>query len=129
MTAYIKIFWEGKPCELSTRKIGTYQRTSQPPGVCDPPRATSAITKGVHDLRIRSWPKKPSSAEPQPTTNTTVVNGVAFHFTPFEPAGIDPSSIADFSGLVGVADVQGTGTATSPDQRPRRSSSIPTCTS
>src|SRR5262249_41744728 len=62
--------------------------------------------------------KKPSSAAPQPTTNTTTVAGVAFHFTPFEPAGIDPSSIADFSGLVGVAQVQGKGTGTSPDQRP-----------
>jgi hypothetical protein len=28
---------------------------------------------------------------------------------------MDPSSIADFNGFVGVADVQGTGTATNPD--------------
>jgi hypothetical protein len=53
-----------------------------------------------------------------PTSNTTVLNGLAFHFTPFEPAGNDPSSIGDFNGLVGVADVQGTGTATYPDRGP-----------
>ena len=51
---------------------------------------------------------------PEPTNNTVVINGVAFHFTAFGP-GVDPSSITDFKGLVGVADVQGTGTATNPD--------------
>jgi hypothetical protein len=33
----------------------------------------------------------------------------AFH------AGVDPSSITDFKGFVGVADVQGTGTGRNPD--------------
>jgi len=37
-----------------------------------------------------------------------------FHVTFFGP-GVDPSSIGDFNGFVGVADVQGTGTATNPD--------------
>jgi hypothetical protein len=57
---------------------------------------------------------KPSSSMPRPTTNTVPVNGTDFHFTFFGP-GIDPSSITDFNGFVGVADVQGTGTATNPD--------------
>jgi hypothetical protein len=55
-----------------------------------------------------------SGATPKPTTNTFVVNGVTFHLTSFAP-GMDPSSITDFKGLVGVADVRGTGTATNPD--------------
>lgn len=57
---------------------------------------------------------KPSNAAPRPTANTTVVGGTTFHLTFFGP-GIDPSSIGDFSGFVGVADVQGTGKATHPD--------------
>jgi hypothetical protein len=57
---------------------------------------------------------KPSSSMPKPTTNTVNVGGTDFHFTFFGP-GIDPSSITDFNGFVGVADVQGTGTATNPD--------------
>ena len=57
---------------------------------------------------------KPFNATPKPTTNVTTVGGVDFHFTFFGP-GIDPSSIADFNGFVGVADVQGTGTGTNPD--------------
>jgi hypothetical protein len=57
---------------------------------------------------------KPSSIGPVPTPNTVVIGGLPFHFTSFGP-GIDPSSINDFNGFVGVADVQGTGTATNPD--------------
>ena len=57
---------------------------------------------------------KPSSSTPKPTTSTVSVGGTDFHFTFFGP-GIDPSSITDFNGFVGVADVQGTGTATNPD--------------
>jgi hypothetical protein len=57
---------------------------------------------------------KSSNAAPKPTPNTTTVNGVPFHFTFFGP-GIDPSSIGDFNGFVGVADVRGTGTGTNPD--------------
>jgi len=51
---------------------------------------------------------------PNPTTNTITLNGVTFALTFFGP-GMDPCSITDFNGFVGVADVQGTGTATNPD--------------
>jgi len=54
---------------------------------------------------------KPSSSAPKPTSNTVFDT---FHVT-FFGSGIDPSSIGDFNGFVGVADVQGTGTATNPD--------------
>jgi hypothetical protein len=57
---------------------------------------------------------KPSNSAPKPTLNTTNVGGVDFGFDFFGP-GIDPSSITDFNGFIGVADVQGTGTATNPD--------------
>ena len=57
---------------------------------------------------------KPSNAAPKPTANTIMVGGKTFHLTLFGP-GIDPSSIDDFNGFVGVAEVQGTGTATNPD--------------
>jgi hypothetical protein len=57
---------------------------------------------------------KESNSTPRPTTNTQIVGGVTFDVTFFGP-GIDPSSIWDFNGLVGVAEVQGTGTATNPD--------------
>jgi hypothetical protein len=65
------------------------------------------------------WPTAASAAPfsvppPRPTTATTTINGVTFHFDFFGPR-VDPSSITDFKGLVGVADVQGTGTATNPD--------------
>jgi hypothetical protein len=53
---------------------------------------------------------------PRPTTATTTINGVDFHFTSFGP-GTDPSSITDFKGLVGVADVRGHGTARHPGGR------------
>jgi hypothetical protein len=51
---------------------------------------------------------------PKPTTTQTTLNGVTFSL-PFFGPGLDPSSITDFNGFVGVADVQGTGTATNPD--------------
>jgi hypothetical protein len=57
---------------------------------------------------------RPTQPAPKPTTATTTVNGVAFHFDFFGP-GVDPSSITDFNGFVGVADVRGKGTATNPD--------------
>jgi hypothetical protein len=57
---------------------------------------------------------KPTSTAPKPTANISNLFGTDFHLTFFGP-GIDPSSIGDFNGFVGVADVQGTGTATNPD--------------
>ena len=55
-----------------------------------------------------------TGAAPKPTTNITTLNGVDFALTFFGP-GMDPSTITDFNGFVGVADVQGTGTATNSD--------------
>ncbi len=65
------------------------------------------------------WPAAGSAAAhsnraPKPTTNAVTINGVTFHFTPFG-RGMDPSSITDFKGLAGVADVRGKGTARHPD--------------
>jgi len=57
-----------------------------------------------------AWQSQPA---PKPTTGVTTINGVDFHFTSFGP-GVDPSSITDFKGIVGVADVRGTGTARNP---------------
>jgi len=55
-----------------------------------------------------------SNRAPKPTTAAFTVMGVTFHLTSFG-RGMDPSSITDFKGLVGVADVQGKGTARNPD--------------
>lgn len=59
-----------------------------------------------------------SNATPKPTTTINTFTGpqgpVDFHLT-FPGQGLDPSVITDFNGFVGVADVQGTGTATNPD--------------
>ena len=66
------------------------------------------------------WPAAGSAASlsthpaPKPTAATVTINGVTFHFDFFGP-GVDPSSITDFNGFAGVADVRGTGTATNPD--------------
>jgi hypothetical protein len=65
------------------------------------------------------WPAAGSAAAhsnraPKPTTNAVTINGVTFHFTGFG-RGMDPSSITDFKGLVGVADVRGKGTARNRD--------------
>jgi hypothetical protein len=57
-----------------------------------------------------------SSLAPKPTPNTTTVGGVNFHFVGFAP-GTDPSSITDFKGSIGVADVRGKGTAEHADGR------------
>jgi len=65
------------------------------------------------------WPAAGSArtlanAAPKPTPNTTTINGVSFHFVSFGP-GVDSSSITDFKGSFGVADVRGKGTAVHPD--------------
>jgi hypothetical protein len=92
-----------------------------PRGDRDSPRATRTVSKSVHEFSsgyaaVGLIPgsvlaRKPSSAPPKPTSDTFTLNGLTFHLTSFGP-GIDPSSIGDFSGQVGVADAQGTGTAT-----------------
>jgi hypothetical protein len=51
---------------------------------------------------------------PNPTATKADIGGLTFSLTFFGP-GLDASSITDFNGFVGVADVQGTGTATNPD--------------
>jgi hypothetical protein len=63
---------------------------------------------------VAALAKKPFDATPTPTKTTTSIGGVDFHFSSFGP-GNDPTSITDFNGFVGVADVQGTGTARYPD--------------
>ena len=65
------------------------------------------------------WPAAGSAAAlsgraPKPTTAVATINGVDFHLT-FFGRGVDPSSITDFKGFVGVADVRGKGTARHPD--------------
>ena len=54
------------------------------------------------------------NATPKPIPGGFEVGGITFHVYGF---GRDqmPSSITDFNGFVGVAQVQGTGTATNPD--------------
>ena len=59
---------------------------------------------------------KAVNATPRPIPNGIKPdpNGPLFHVFFFGP-GQEPATITDFNGLVGVADVQGTGTATNPD--------------
>jgi hypothetical protein len=77
--------------------------------------ATGAILGGAllqPAAALAGSPRTDSS--PTPTTNRITLDGKTFALTFFGP-GMDPSSITDFNGFVGVADVQGTGTATNPD--------------
>jgi len=55
-----------------------------------------------------------TDSSPNPTISKDEINGLTFSITSFGP-GLDASTITDFNGFVGVADVQGTGTATNPD--------------
>jgi hypothetical protein len=59
---------------------------------------------------------KTVNAAPNPIPGGMTVNGQLFHVYFFGP-GQMPATINDFNGFVGVADVQGTGTATHPDGR------------
>jgi hypothetical protein len=80
---------------------------------------TAGAALGASLLPSTVLAAKPVNSTPKPTTSTVMLPPPAppltFHFTFFGP-GIDPSSITDFNGFVGVADVQGTGTATNPDE-------------
>lgn len=62
------------------------------------------------------WPSIASAAStlPKPTTAELVIGDITFHVVGFAD-GVDPSSLTDFTGFVGVADVQGKGTATNPN--------------
>jgi hypothetical protein len=75
---------------------------------------TAGLALGAGLLPSGVLAAKRTNSAPKPTLNTTTVGGVPFAFDFFGP-GIDPSSITDFNGFIGVADVQGTGTATNPD--------------
>jgi hypothetical protein len=77
-------------------------------------RSMAAVAGTIASVGLIPGVGRASCAAPVPTANTMVIAGKTFHFTGFGP-GIDPSSIYDFKGLVGVADVQGTGTGTNPD--------------
>jgi hypothetical protein len=66
----------------------------------------------LEPLTVRAG--RAANPAPKPTTSTVTLNGVTFSLVFFGP-GLDPSSITDFNGFVGVADVQGTGTATNSD--------------
>jgi len=74
--------------------------------------ATALGASLLRPIAARAAP--PFGSAPKPTTNVVSLNGVDFHLTFFAP-GADPSTITDFNGLVGVAEVQGQGTATNPD--------------
>lgn len=76
--------------------------------------AAAGAAAGAGLISGRALAAKPFNAAPTPTPNTTTVGGVPFHFVFFGP-GVDPSSINDFNGFIGVADVQGTGIGTNPD--------------
>ena len=57
---------------------------------------------------------KPTNAAPNPIPDGFAINGQTFHVHAFGP-GQEPATITDFDGFVGVADVQGNGTATHAD--------------
>ena len=76
--------------------------------------SVAGAAMGVSLLPTSVLAAKPTSTAPKPTANVTDIFGTDFHVTFFGPT-VDPSSIGDFNGFVGVADVQGTGTATNPD--------------
>jgi hypothetical protein len=57
---------------------------------------------------------KTGNAAPNPIPGGIIVGGQQFHVFLFGPRAM-PATINDFNGFVGVADVQGTGTATNPD--------------
>ena len=57
---------------------------------------------------------KKNSSGPKPIPGGFTVGGQTFHVIGFA-LGAENSTITDFNGFVGVAQVQGTGTATNPD--------------
>ena len=69
---------------------------------------------GASVLRPGAALAKSFNATPNPIPGGTEIGGQLFHFL-FPGPGQEPATITDFNGFVGVADVQGTGTATNPD--------------
>ncbi len=70
---------------------------------------------GASMLRpLRALADDDMTVAPTPTTNAIDLNGTVFHVT-FFGTDIMPAVINNFNGFVGVADVQGTGTATNAD--------------
>jgi len=81
----------------------------------------AAVATGVTVGGGLIWPAAGSAAArpnraPKPTTEKLTINGITFHASSFGP-GRDPSSITDFKGFVGVADVRGKGIAKHPNGR------------
>jgi hypothetical protein len=57
---------------------------------------------------------KKSDPTPSPIPGGFTIEGTTFHVFGFD-IGLEPSTITDFNGFIGICDVQGTGTATNPD--------------
>lgn len=76
--------------------------------------ATAGAVAGSGLFPMTALAGKPANSLPKPTASKVTIGGVTFSLAFFGP-GIDPSSITDFNGFVGVADVQGTGTAHNPN--------------
>lgn len=74
--------------------------------------AGAALGSGL--LPVGALAAKSVNTAPRPTSQQLTINGLTFSLAFFGP-GVDPSTIGDFNGFVGVADVQGSGTATNPD--------------
>lgn len=76
--------------------------------------ATAAVTLGSGlwiPGQALAWG---NGAAPKPIPGGIVVGGQLFHVFPVAP-NVEPSSITDFHGSIGAAQVQGTGTGTNTD--------------
>lgn len=76
--------------------------------------AAAALAGAAVASPARMLAAKPVNATPNPIPGGITVGGQTFHVFFFGP-GQEPATITDFNGFVGVADVQGNGTATYPD--------------
>ena len=69
--------------------------------------AGAAVGAGLIPANVLAG-KPSTNLTPKPTTQQVTFGGLTFSLS-FFGEGLDPSSITDFNGFVGVADVQGTG--------------------
>ena len=76
--------------------------------------SSAAALFGAGMLAPGKLAAKTGNAAPNPIPGGITVAGQLFHVYLFGPT-VMPATINDFNGFVGVADVQGTGTATNPD--------------